>query len=658
MVTLSEPTPDQRQLARTSQVRLVSLDGFAEPILCRTEYQHLRSRYGFGSIADPTGKLKPAEIVRFPTPLTVQATASNTTFDWLVKQVQEGEVVVLLGDFGAGKSLTAREVYLAIEAMSRDGLVPFPVAINLRDHWGQESADELFIRHTQRVGLQDGIKLFQAWKQGFVTLLLDGFDELAPQPWTQDKMTLAMVRRKAIAAVRNILEQRPPKAGILLTGRTHYFPSDGELRSALEQDTLVIAELRELTDDEAGMFLGRFGLSSPVSRWLPRRPLLLSYLAKTGYINEIAGVANEEDVGRAWHKVMAMVCEREARVSQAIAPENVMRILSSLAHLKRTQGQNLGPISAADLESAFRIATDQQPDHDAWAILQRLPGITIRSEGQKWFVDEEWADVLAGLSLADVVLGHIWLRPEWGRMRKPIGLLGRMVAAARFADCKQNARSLTAWIWENGRLRTDPTMLGDVIATTACMDDEIDLNGFVLKDALFGEFILDDWRISDLTLEGCCFDLVAVPGSPPSRICITDSRIDVVEGVAGKQDLPEWIKNCLVECFRFPHSNADVLAMRVPEGTKMGTVVLRKTYLQMGKGRKMSALLRGIDPSRRALVKGVVAELRHQGFLVIQNDGRGSEIVHPVRSRMSEVKAMLTRIPDPKKDPWKRLARL
>ncbi len=658
MVMLADPTPQQMQLARSSGVRLLPIAEFSEPVLCREEYQHLRPRHGFGSAADPVGNVKPGDLPRYPTPISLRPAGNDATIGWIVERLQRGEIVILLGDFGAGKSLTTRDIYRELE--SKTTLAgPFPIAVNLREHWGQESADEVFLRHAQKIGSESGMQLYRAWQEGFVTMLLDGFDEVAPQPWAYDRSTLAIVRRKAMTAVRSIIEHRPAKCGVLISGRTHYFPSEDELCGALDvnREDVSIVELRELTADEAAAFLKRYGVDIPLSRWLPRRPLLLSYLAQTGYINEITGIARDEEVGGAWTQVIEMICAREAKIATGIHKDTIVDVLASLAHDMRMAGNPLGPISDTDLEQAFRRVTNHQPDQDAWAILQRLPGVTFRGGGQKWFVDEEWADALAGLSFAGLVLDRLGQKKADRGVRHPLGTLGQMVASSKLLTSGKTAKDLVTWVHEHARLGYDPTLLVDAVCTSAHMADSVSYRGLTLSNAYVGEVVLDDWAVTDLTFSACSFDLLSIVNAVSANIRIVGCLVDVLDGVSRQEDLPPWI-SATVERFRFPNTNAEVLAMAKPDGLKLGIVILRKVYLQPGRGRQMSALLRGIDPAKISLARAVTKELERQDLLTTRNDGRGHDIVHPVRARASDVRSMLSQIPDQRKSPWKQLAAL
>jgi hypothetical protein len=112
---------------------------------------------------------------------------------------------------------------------------------------------------------------------------------------------------------------------------------------------------------------------------------------------------------------------------------------------------------------------------------------------------------------------------------------------------------------------------------------------------------------------------------------------------------------CEVTRYRFPETNAQVMQWDMPTGVKLAVVVLRKVFLQAGRGRKMSALERGISSDSRSLVAQVVSFLTDAGFVV----SRGKDpIVFGVRSRAGDVRCLLKERPDIKSEMWRKLAEM
>lgn len=655
MVVSADPTDNQRQLAKSSRVRLVTIDEFRDPALSQTEYLHLRARYPFGSINDPVGKLPPEKLKRLSTPLVELPSGRPLTLDQITSGLLQGEVIILLGDYGAGKSMATREVYFALEQASVERLGAFPVCINLREQWGQTHASEMFLRHAENLASQHGLRLFHAWREGFVTLLLDGFDEVAPQPWAQDMKGLERIRHLALAAVRDTLEVRPSGAGALIVGRSTYFSSHEEMLQALglrAADRIV--ELRELTENEAVDFLRALNVQTDIAHWLPRRPLFLSYLARTGYIDEFSGLSALEDVGKAWNHIIEMVCDREARIAPSMTSDTVAAVLSLLAHQMRSRPSQLGPITDTDLESAFREATAHQPDQDAWAILQRLPGTTYRAKGSKWFVDEEWAAALAGRAFAAVVQGTIDSANRTRFVRSPLSDLGLLVAADQIARQEIEAKDLVGWALAAARAGWDPSLVGDAVFVAEVMAKaEVDFHGLELRNAYCGTLCLQDTLIRGVVFRDCAFSELEVSGRQPRGVQVVDAVVESLIGVRGDAELPSWVTVAEVIRYKFPETNAEILRSRqYPLPVRLGVVVLRKVFVQKGRGRRESALVRGIDPSVLTLARSVIRELETLGYVRSRRTGGGEPIVHPARARVPEMLAKLSRAPDLDETPW------
>src|SRR5262249_42139102 len=146
-------------------------------------YLGLRDNYAFGSVRDPeTGR---ATTTLNYVPLDIlDSVAKLHDVHSICGELLEGKHIVLLGDYGAGKSATMREIYLQLAARFRASKsLKFPVLLNLRDHHGQIDPVEALERHARRVGFAPPESLVRAWRAGMVTLLLDGFDEIATAGW-------------------------------------------------------------------------------------------------------------------------------------------------------------------------------------------------------------------------------------------------------------------------------------------------------------------------------------------------------------------------------------------------------------------------------------------------------------------------------------------
>lgn len=102
-------------------------------------------------------------------------------------------------------------------------------------------------------------------------LLLDGFDEMGVQLWSDDAGALQALRSDALAGVRNLVAYQ--KSGILVCGRDHYFDSNDELLAALglaNSSVEILKSKDEFTFEEITEFMTLNGKDGDIPEWLPR----------------------------------------------------------------------------------------------------------------------------------------------------------------------------------------------------------------------------------------------------------------------------------------------------------------------------------------------------------------------------------------------------
>jgi len=132
---------------------------------------------------------------------TGQATEKVWSFESIIQKIQEGKQknIVFSGDFGSGKSMTLREIFMRLRRRYyHNTTLQFPIYLNLRDHWAQRNPVEVLERHARELGYPNERQLVRAWRAGFVILILDGFDEVAAEGWTGKGERLNQLRKEAM----------------------------------------------------------------------------------------------------------------------------------------------------------------------------------------------------------------------------------------------------------------------------------------------------------------------------------------------------------------------------------------------------------------------------------------------------------------------------
>ena len=246
--------------------------------------------------------------------------------------ISEGRTVVLLGDYGAGKSMTLREVYRELRSdYFRGQTSKFPVYLNLRDHYGQTDTAEVFTRHSRAIGFESPSHLVRAWRTGYVHLLIDGFDEVSTFSIQGLWHDLQNNRFRAMEAVRRLIREHPQNAGLLVAGRAHFFDNPNERHKALGlPSNTVELSLSEFNEKQIETYLQRAGLSGSVPSWLPSRPLLVGYLAAKGLLNNILdkeSISQPMGPAAGWDALLESVTDREAEIEAGIDGNTVRRIL-------------------------------------------------------------------------------------------------------------------------------------------------------------------------------------------------------------------------------------------------------------------------------------------------------------------------------------------
>ncbi|WP_143241210.1 NACHT domain-containing protein [Alcaligenes phenolicus] len=627
----------------------------------------MRQKAAFGSARDPhtdSVTIDDSKYVDLPITLIADKKSgkqlsfsinSQSNLHEIISFIQSGGIAFLLAPFGTGKSITTRQIFLRLsEEFKKDTNKPVPLALNLREHWAQPFADEILERHARSIGYSPREDLTIAWRSGLATLLLDGFDEVAAQSIIRkdDKTFMRAARREALTGVRDFLSKIPAGIGIFICGRDHYFDDEGEISSALSIGSKVckVFRLGEFTEDGVREFLSRYGISKELPDWLPRKPLLISYLIQKGLIDEIIKIDGAAGFGYAWDAFLTKITEREADLESATMEAQTLRaVMERLASSVRGRSSGTGPITGTDLSDAFYAETGQSAGEGVLAQLQRLPGLTQREQdpGSRSFVDEDMLAALQGSAFFRLINENFK-----NKNLVPIAELSAKAVTMTTFLLKREGYQTSTLIsvaqslnrQSSGGGGHDAQALADltsVILSMAAQEDlqEVDFRGIEISSAIFGNINLEDIVVQGLTLNDCLIsDLTVSAGSMIGGVNFHNCLIVRAIGIADERGLPAGIfMNCTVENYDDMTTNNAVLQSTLPEQMKALMTVLRKLYKQAGGGRKMTALFRGIPRNQVfEYVERVVRTLEAEGFVSITND-----IVHPVRKQTARVEQIL-----------------
>jgi hypothetical protein len=179
------------------QIKILFFDNFSKIFFDFGSYRTARENTSFGSAVKPlTGETDDNAFINVKYRIDNSSKELSTTD--IVGLLNASKRIVLLGEYGTGKSRCSREVFreMALDASSTNN---YPIAIDLRESWGLKRGAELIRRHLEDLGAdQLQTAAIRALASGTLTLLLDGFDELGSQAWSNDSEKLRAIRARSL----------------------------------------------------------------------------------------------------------------------------------------------------------------------------------------------------------------------------------------------------------------------------------------------------------------------------------------------------------------------------------------------------------------------------------------------------------------------------
>ncbi|MCE8442401.1 AAA family ATPase, partial [Rhodovulum sulfidophilum] len=340
-----------RATGKAQKVEVLEVKEFREKFVGKESYEYARRNVEFGSALDPyTNKSDTGIFV--DTGYIEKSTGRTYSVDEISQLLTNGKRIILLGEFGTGKSRCAKEVF---EKISRNDILFPTLAINLREHWGHQSFDLIVRSHLSSLGLSgledSAVRLVRSGALGFI---LDGIDEIGSQSWSGEPERLKEIRRRSLQGVRDIVSKLGGK-GVLLCGRAHYFSNDEEMLSCLglKEDTILLSCPEEFTEDQAVDYLRLNTGLTEFPEWSPRKPLicqLFSKLEPETMRALIEGSSGEVDF---FEKTFQAICERETRIHPSIDSEVLRKVLLGIATASRRRNEVNEEISPVEINEVF-----------------------------------------------------------------------------------------------------------------------------------------------------------------------------------------------------------------------------------------------------------------------------------------------------------------
>lgn len=525
--------------------------------------------------------------------------------------------------------------------------------------WGLQTGEEIIRRHFDSLGVSNSADFaIRAFHNGNVKLLLDGFDEVGSQAWSDDPSTLKRIRRDSLRGVRDLIQNSD--GGVLVAGREHYFNANEEMMSCLGIDAsnaLIGNCKREFDEIQLEEFLNAITQEVVVvPEWLPRRPLMCQAIASLNS-DELEELSHDQygDIGF-WNTFIDILCKREARIREILDESTIKNILIYLARLTRSKGLNVGPISYSEIQDAFEFVLGTHPVEEASVILQRLPGLgrTSRESDDRQFIDSYIVDGLRALDLAtsvknfDVGVSHeVWTNA--------LEHLGQRV----FADQVKKARLKgdTLKFAHHLNQGSNNTAVADMVCVVLSLGGEsIDFQSLTVSEADMSFCDFSQVPPQNLKLDSCIIMHFVFPSKPVSTVEVANCQINRAYGVAGPQGVPDWVINTDIARFQSIATVAAIKNVSLSPQHRVLVTILKKTFFQPGGGRQEAALLRGLGQVDRHGHRDNILKMLISEGLLKRARGKHGNLYIPERKHSDRVEKMLDTL-NLSEDPlWRKIA--
>ncbi|MCP1479406.1 hypothetical protein J2Y88_001717 [Pseudomonas chlororaphis] len=660
IVLKDEPTQGMVDIGKSSKVNVLSIKSFANLAFNYATYISLRNVNSFGSAIDPrTGEPDHHEYI--PVTYVDDTQRKVLNVQEISERLTKGEDIVLLGDYGTGKSRCVREAFQLLSEKAAGG-ASIVFAINLREHWGAASAAEIIAGHLQRLGLSGFIdRAMQLLLAGHILLLLDGFDEVGSQTFGSDQSKRVSIRRDALKGIRELVESS--KAGVLITGRPHYFNSNKEMLESLgmakrKQMPLMLKCAEEFSVSEAQSYLMNIGVNTSVPSWLPRKPLMFWILAAIHSSDAqkiLSSTSGELDF---WGQFLSTVCIREAKIHNSINPESVRLVLTNLARRTRLSDRPLGRLTPKDVNEAYSDATGGSPDESGQLMLSRLCTLgRIEPESpDRQFVDPYIVQLLFAESLADDISNKAEevLNENWRQPLQEIGvfLLSQWIEKL---DLVSNALS----ILHRQASPANHQVSGELVAGLSVLEgDDLNFHGLQVSNSEIAFLSLGITKMCNIQFKHCIFDKIEFDAclvDEGSFLSIENSIVYMAAGLSSAEKLPSWIVECDIVATESVSNSARIKASNLPPAQKLFLSVIQKIFFQRGGGRKASSLYKGGfgQPYDRKIIDQILAILVNDGYIEKSKDSSGA-IYNPKREYTAKMKAIKDQLTLSKDELWLR----
>ncbi len=647
----TSPPPSLIESGAGHNVQVLSAAGFTSLFFDYATYARVRKGRRFGSAVDLSGNIDARSYV--PVHYADIKSGRELTIADLADALRNGRRIVLIGNYGTGKSRCIRELFTHMSD-GQDINTAFPLAIDLRDNWGTKRAGEIIRRHFDDMALSHlSSSAAKLAEDPHMIFLLDGFDEMGSQTWSDDPRRLGRIRAESLYGVKDLISRA--KGGIIVSGREHYFNSDDEMFRCLGLSVDTTVRVRcadEFSREEMQQYLSQLDSTIVLPSWLPKRPFVCQIMAGMEETTLKALGAQQGGEFTFWKAFMTALCDREARIHQALDATTIAAVVQRLARLTRTKAGNTGPLSPTEINHAFEHVTGLPPVDESAAMLQRLPGLgRLSSEsGDRHFIDEY---ILDGLRVEDVI--HIVETQELDvanvKWTHPLRDFGLSLLSHEMETAGYPAQYLR--LMKMCAARQNAVLAGDILASRLiAAGDAVDCEMLSLTDSHIRYLDLSSHPVMNLNIQESIIEKVDIADCTTTDVKLSGNIIRHLLGVAAASGLPPWMAQNDVEMFESVSTVSRIKKADISESQRILVTIIKKLFFQPGAGRKEEALLRGLGTTaNKKAANRILNDLHAQG-IIEKFKGKEGWVYTPVRHHAKRMNAIMTSLTLSKDPLW------
>ena len=644
-----EPNPSLFESGKGQNIEIHSPTSFSSKFLGSSQYISQRKLKPFGSAVDPdNGEI---DVSRYIDTNYTGIDGKNWSIASICDQIRNGKKIILLGEFGSGKSRCLMEVF---KILSEEESYFVPIAINLRDNWGYRKFNHILQNHLDELGLSEfKDSLVRSISKGNHPILLDGFDEIGSQSWSGDVVRLSEIRKGSLEGVRDLLEECKSN-GVLITGREHYFNTDKEMLECLGlsgNEVMIVRCPIEFNEAELHQYLKERIVVSDFPAWLPRKPLLCQLLTRIEDKKLDSLLSNDQGEVEFFEQMLDAICMREAKIHPTIFKDSLKDILLEISTLSRLKNSDIGLIKPSEISEIFEKVTGSAPIDESAIVLQRLPylGRSGSDSGDRVFIDTYAVDGLRALAQVNYfftknedIQKQLW--------RHPLQNFGYKILGSKIRNNEESIK-----YFKHLSDRGNPVSTCDFIGAIIQEGDNFNFRSISINKGRFSDLDLSGKIIKNLDINYSEIGNLVIEDTDAINFQIDNCIIEKVIGITSREGFPEFITNTESSLYENVLTVSRISELDIEGKYKTLLSILKKLFFQPGKGRKEEALLRGTEKYWDEKVATKILTFMMNEKMLDKFKGDDGWVYFPTRSKTHRARAIMSKLANSKDPLWEYL---